>query len=123
CATSDFALRAKGQQAGVARQLTEADSTSEPPPAEAFQSAAKRIEAGRAARMGCDLEQAIVDFSEAIRLAPSAPAYALRGRTYAEHGDDPQAWADFARAIALDPNQADAFASRGWLHAMRGEYE
>jgi tetratricopeptide (TPR) repeat protein len=122
-AATNSASRAEVQEADPTSRPTDAEPASPPADAEAAKAAAKRIEAGRAAYAACDLEQAIADFSEALRVAPTAQAYALRGRAHAENGNDSQAWFDFDRAIELDPAQADAFAGRGWLHAMRGEYE
>jgi tetratricopeptide (TPR) repeat protein len=122
-AASDLTPRARADEEIQARQAADTDSAPPSTDPDAAQAAAKCIEAGRAAHAASDLEQAIAKFGEALRLAPSPQAYGLRGRAYAEHGDDSQAWSDFDRAIELDPTQAEAFAARSWLRAMRGEYE
>ena len=116
--------RASGQEERQGCPPTDVDPSKAPSAnAEVAETVAAQIEAGKVARAACDLEKAIAAFSEALRVAPNAQVYALRGRVHAEHGDDQQAWADFKRAIELDPKQAEAFAGRGWLHAMRGEYD
>ena len=52
-----------------------------------------------------DLDRAITDFSEAIRLNPLlASAYHDRGVAYRAKGDQRRAIADHADAIRLDPN-------------------
>jgi tetratricopeptide (TPR) repeat protein len=75
-----------------------------------------------------DLDRAIVDFTEAIRLDPKyAEAYYNRGTAYAtkgdresavgdffeSNGDYPHAVADYDEAIRLKPNLAEAYYGRG----------
>ncbi len=121
--TGREALRLYGQEAcptkltaGAEQPLTLGDLV-------AREAARAKIKAGRFARDACLLERAMALYSDALRLHESAEGYALRGRVYAEHGDDSLAWSDFDRSIGLDPAQVEAHAARGWLHAMRGEYK
>ena len=56
-----------------------------------------------------DLDKAIADYTEAIRLDPKyAMAYDSRGRRLGTKGDLDKAIADFNEAIRLDPNDAVA---------------
>jgi tetratricopeptide (TPR) repeat protein len=48
-----------------------------------------------------DYQRAIADFSEAIRLEPTADALLQRGRAYSARHDYDQAFADWTRSIAL----------------------
>src|ERR1017187_5799044 len=53
-------------------------------------------------KQGEQVEAALRDFSEAIRLAPGeAHLYLLRGQVYSLLGDDDSARSDYARATAL----------------------
>lgn len=67
-----------------------------------------------------ELEKAISDFSEAIRLKPDfAEAYYNRGRT--QGADTGAAIADFDEAIRINPKYAEAYNSRGDAWEKRGE--
>ncbi|MGZ3361542.1 MAG: tetratricopeptide repeat protein [Xanthobacteraceae bacterium] len=69
-----------------------------------------------------DLDRAIADFSEAIRLDPrSALAYNNRGRAYREKGDDNRAIADLNEAIKLDPKLARPYYNRGQAYNNVGD--
>ena len=71
-----------------------------------------------------DYEQAIVDFTEAIRLDPKyAVAYNGRGNACAELGDYERAIADYTEAIRLDPDYAVAYNNRGYAYDELGDYE
>ena len=76
-----------------------------------------------------DLERAIADYSEAIRLAPGhAEAYAYRGLAYARLGKDDEAIADLDKAPSLDPKVLGVYAyqlyrSRGVAHFHRREFD
>ena len=60
-----------------------------------------------------DYDQAIADYSEAIRIDPNcAYAYAERGATSLFKGDYDKAIADCNEAIGLDPKHVEAYSSR-----------
>lgn len=63
---------------------------------------------------GAYLDEAIKDFSRAIRLKPKDPdLYNMRGATHLDKDDFEAAMNDFNRAIAEDPNFVNAFINRG----------
>lgn len=75
------------------------------------------------ARQG-NLDRAIDQYTEAIRLDPSlAPAYAHRGRVYGQKGCYEQAIKDSSEALRLDPGSAFAYLLRGWASGQVGQYE
>jgi len=68
-----------------------------------------------------DLDRAIADFTEAIRLDPkSARAFNNRGIAYQAKGDGDRAIADFTEAIRLDPKNFLAYLVRGLAHLYSG---
>jgi len=72
-----------------------------------------------------DIDTAIKDFDEAIRLQPRfARAYVLRGYAYMLKSDDDKALAGFNQAIRADPRNAAAYCDRADLedsHLRRPE--
>jgi len=85
-----------------------------------------RLYSGRAAvwRELGNLERALADCTNAIRLAPrSAEAYNNRGFMWTEKEDFEKAIADFDRAIAIDPNHAPAYDNRGLAWGAQGDYD
>ena len=75
-----------------------------------------------------DLDRAIGDFSEALRLEPEdAQAYYNRGIMYSDKGDDvrysDRAIADFTEALRLDPKFANAYGNRGLVYASKGDLD
>ena len=50
-------------------------------------------------------------------------AYNLRGLIYAALGDEAQADDSFARALAINPRDADAMHNRGWFLCQRNRYD
>src|SRR5713101_3086141 len=70
------------------------------------------------------LDPAIEDFDEAIRLNPKdADAFNARGDAYRGRKDPFRAIADYDQAIELKPNDADAFNNRGNAHGNEKEYD
>ena len=67
-------------------------------------------------------DQAIKDYSEAIRLDPGlAPAWNNRGLAYDNKGDYDQAIKDFSEALRLDPGLANAWYHRGAAYKELGD--
>jgi lipoprotein NlpI len=77
---------------------------------------------GLAYRDKGELDRAIADFNEAVRLDPEfALAYNNRGLAYRDKGEFDRAIADFNEAIRLEPKFAVAFNSRGFTYDRKGE--
>ena len=71
-----------------------------------------------------DLDGAIADFDEAIRLAPgNAEAYRYRARDWGRKGRWDRALADYELAIRLDPNNPALLHDRGLALQQRGEFD
>jgi lipoprotein NlpI len=71
-----------------------------------------------------DLDHAIADYSEAIRLDPKdADAYNNRGNVYLDKGDLDRAMADYTEAIGLDPKYAVAYYNRGIMYRKKGDLD
>ncbi|MCX7429197.1 MAG: tetratricopeptide repeat protein [Planctomycetia bacterium] len=71
-----------------------------------------------------DLDEAIADFTEAIRLDPEhAKTYCVRGVAYARKGDYDQAIADYTEAIRLDPKDWAAYGGRGIAYQWKHDYD
>ena len=71
-------------------------------------------------------EQAIEDFTEAIRLNPNSPSsYNNRAWVYAYHlkTNFDQAISDATQAIRLSPNEPNHFGTRGWAYLGKGDYD
>src|SRR3974390_854122 len=74
--------------------------------------------------MAGELDRALADSNEAIRLAPNqARAYANRGDVYRQQGDLERALADLDEALRLDPTLTAAYTNRGLTHEARGNIE
>jgi len=64
-----------------------------------------------------DLDNALVAFSEAVRVDPKfAQAYNGRGVVFALKGQNDKALADFSEAIRLDPDDPEFYRSRGYVY-------
>ncbi len=71
-----------------------------------------------------EYDRAIVDYSEAIRRAPtSAEAFFARGYVYGVKGDGNKAIADFTEAVRLDPGFAEAYYCRGGAWLAKSQHE
>ena len=69
-----------------------------------------------------ELDQAVTDFTEAIRLdAEYTSAYNSRGTASSHKGEYGRAIADFTEAIRIDPEFARAYFNRGLTHEKKGD--
>jgi lipoprotein NlpI len=69
-----------------------------------------------------DIERAIVDFGQAIRLDPKyAEAYSSRGAIYNNKGDYDSAIVDLNEAIRLNPKSGFAYRKRGFAYKGNGD--
>ena len=70
-----------------------------------------------------DLDHAMADFNESMRVDPTYPsAYNNRGITWYRRGDLDRAIADFNQAIRLDPKDVTAYVNRGLAWAAKSEF-
>jgi len=71
-----------------------------------------------------DLEGAITNYTEAIRLNPNdATTYNIRGNAYYKQEDLEGAITDYTEAIRLNPNNATAYNKRGNAHYKQEDLE
>jgi tetratricopeptide (TPR) repeat protein len=71
-----------------------------------------------------ELDKAIADYTEAIRLDPQdAAAFHNRGLAWSNKQEHDQAIADFNEAIRLDPQLASAYGIRGTIWSKKGEHD
>lgn len=71
-----------------------------------------------------DLEKAIPNYDEAIRLNPGRPnLYNSRGLAYKEMGNLQRAFADYTKTLELNPEQSYSHTNRAVLYFQIGEYE
>ena len=69
-----------------------------------------------------DYDQAIDDYTEALRLKPKdAVAYKVRGDAYEKQRNYDKAIADYTKAIGLDPKYVAAYNNRGFAYDNRGD--
>jgi len=79
------------------------------------------IDSGRKWSTKGDLEHAVRDFSEAIRIDPKYPdSYAERGQALFKMGETERAIADYSAALQRDPQHGSALRSRGMAYLYRG---
>ena len=79
------------------------------------------IDSGKRAILKGDLDGAVRDFSEAIRIDPKYPeSYVERGQTLFKLGETERAIADYSAAIARDPRHGTALRARGMAYLYRG---
>ncbi len=70
-----------------------------------------------------EIDTAIADYSEAIRIKSSASAYNSRARAWDAKGEYEKAIVDYNEAIRLDPKNAAAFNNRGTAWSGLGEFD
>jgi tetratricopeptide (TPR) repeat protein len=86
--------------------------------------AATLIEAGKKAALGDDLERAVADFSEAVRIDPNHPSgYTERGQALFKLGETDRAINDYSAALKKDPNFGPALRGRAMANLYRGSTE
>lgn len=109
-----------GQAAAIASPAP-ASSTAAPIARPANAKLAALIDSGRKWSNKGDLEHAVRDFSEAIRVDPKYPdSYAERGQALFKMGETERAIADYSAALAHDPQFGAALRSRGMAYLYRG---
>jgi tetratricopeptide (TPR) repeat protein len=88
-------------------------------------SAAKEaFDRGLAAHKQGNTQEAIAQFTQAIKLDPNyTDAYNNRGNAYYDLDDYDKAIADYAQAIKIDPGDADAYNNRGIAYHNLGDYD
>jgi tetratricopeptide (TPR) repeat protein len=75
------------------------------------------IESGKRATLKGDLDRAVRDFSEAIRIDPEYPdSYLERGQVLFKLGEIERAIADYSAALVRDPQQGAALRARGMAY-------
>jgi len=71
-----------------------------------------------------DYDQAIADFTEAIKMAPHVAKYFLgRGTAYAKRGEHLLAIADYDEAVRLKADYSGAYVNRGESYSRLGRYD
>jgi tetratricopeptide (TPR) repeat protein len=71
-----------------------------------------------------DLNKAIADLDQAVRLAPDdAQAYHDRGNAWGRKGDTDRALADFERALQIEPHDPGIFRDRALMWQRKGELD
>jgi tetratricopeptide (TPR) repeat protein len=94
----------------------------EPPTGFATRSVAFRHR-GTAHMSKGELDRAIQDFDQAIKLEPAAGSYERRGVAYWQKGEIDRAIQDFDQALKIKPDFAIAFESRGGAYLDKVDYE
>jgi regulator of sirC expression with transglutaminase-like and TPR domain len=80
------------------------------------------IASGKQAALRGNLDRAVRDFNEAVRIDPKYPdGYLARGQTYFKLGETERAIADYSAALAHDPQHAAALRARGMADLYLGK--
>jgi tetratricopeptide (TPR) repeat protein len=124
---------------GPSREWRECGGEQDASPEQRISSCTKVIESGREAPQTLALafyvrgkayaqkdqvDRAIQDFDEALRLDPDLPdAFRARGLAHANKGDSDRAIQDLDQAIRLNPNDTYAAYRRGVVYGNKGEYD
>ncbi len=79
------------------------------------------IDSGKKASAKGNLDAAVHDFSEAVRIDPKfSDGYSERGQVLFKMGETDRAIADYTTAIQRDPQNGIALRSRGMAYLYRG---
>ncbi len=79
------------------------------------------IEVGKKAATADDLEKAVQDFTEAVRIDPNYPGgYTERGQALFKLGETDRAIGDYTAALKRDPNFGPALRGRAMANLYRG---
>ena len=71
-----------------------------------------------------DLNRAMADFNESMRIDPTYPAaYSNRGNIWYHKGEFNRAIADYNQAIQLDPKYGSAYMNRGSALGSKGDFD
>ena len=84
--------------------------------------AAALLARGKVRLMKGDIDLAIADLDESLKLAPSSEAHTYRGWAWKRKGNKDRALAEFDAAIKLDPKNALAWRVRGATWAGKEDY-
>jgi regulator of sirC expression with transglutaminase-like and TPR domain len=80
------------------------------------------IESGKRAILKGDLDRAVRDFGEAIRIDPKYPdSYSERGQVLFKLGEPERAIADYSAVLARDPQRGAALRARGMAYLYTGK--
>jgi len=71
-----------------------------------------------------DVNRAVADYNESMRIDPTYPAaYSNRGNIWFRRGEFDRAIADYNQAIQLDPKYGIAYANRGSALGAKGDLD
>ena len=88
-----------------------------------FQDSVSRQKA-YASQIKREIEQALADYAEAIRLDPKKSDYYMgHGMIHSVSGENEKALADLAEAIRLNPKNTEAFSNRSYVYQNKGDID